>query len=429
MALIVEARPADGPGAGVIEEARRRQRRRRAAAVAFGAVAAIVAGGLWLSVGDGSDGAGTAGAGTAGVRARPLKLALVRGEALVGDQPALMGVAPSLQAGNVGVCVRVVNGESCDGPPPTVADPVFGGEGGETVEEKVGAAGEIDALFVGPGVAAVRVAHVGTFAAQHAAGLPAQAKEVVFYRAPGSRGSVLEPGISPDVLRGFEHGRRGPALTETLLDAAGHTIPVRRGATFTLPNSYWRGSEAPPARGRCAMRSSLAGASMQWGQVADAIAAERGITVPAWLTCLHEWYSAGASALETAILLNASAPGRTPAPLWGAVPVPGHAGIVEIPPMQREIHFRIPTPSRAVLARELARDTERSGRAHALTLIRQVERAASKRGEVFWDVFVPPTVARRVGPAWLLVRYGDSLAQRIAFLDSLHVTRMELRRG
>jgi hypothetical protein len=67
-----------------------------------------------------------------------------------------------------------------------------------------------------------------------------------------------------------------------------------------------------------------------------------------------------------------------------------------------------------------------SGRARAEALMRQVERAASKTGETFWDVLVPPTVARRVGPAWLLVRYGDSLAQRIAFLSALHVTRIEL---
>jgi hypothetical protein len=427
MALITAARPAEGPDAGVIDEARRRQRRRRAAGVAFGAMAAIIAGALWLSGGGASDDGGGSAPGAA--QARPLKLALVRGEALLGGQPALMGVAPSLQAGNVGVCVRVVGGEGCNGQPPTVADPVYGGGDGGTVEEKVGPAGEIDALFVGPSVAAVRVAHVGTFAAHHATGLPTQAKEVVFYRAPGSRGSVLSPGESAHALLGFEHARRGPALTETLLNAAGRAIPVRADGTFTLTNSYWQGDAAPPARGRCAMRSSLPGVRTQWGQVADAIAGDRSITVPAWLTCLHVWYAAGTSAFETAILLNGSAPGSVPAPLWGAVPVPGHPGIVEIPAVEREIHFRIPQPSRAQLAHELALDTKRSGRTRAEALIRQVERAASKRGEVFWDVFVPPAVARRVGPAWLLVRYGEDLAQRLAFLDSLHVTRMRLGRG
>src|SRR5580704_14291255 len=140
MALIVEAGPADEPDAGVIEEARRRQRRRRAAGVAFGVVAAIVAGALWLG---GGGGGGNGGGGATGAgRARALKLALVRGQALIGGEPALMGVAPSLQAGNVGVCVRVVGDEGCNGQPPTVTDPVYGGGGGATIEEKVGPAGE-----------------------------------------------------------------------------------------------------------------------------------------------------------------------------------------------------------------------------------------------------------------------------------------------
>ncbi len=425
MALTAASRPADGLDAGVIEEARRRQRRRRGAGIAFGVLAAIVAGGLWIGGGGGRHASNEPGAG-----ARPLKLALVRGQPFVGGKPALMGVAPSLQAGNVGVCVMVAGqGEGCNGPPPTRADPVYGGGDGWTAEEKVGPAGEIDALFVGPGVAAVRVAHVGTFAAHHVASLPPQAKEVLFYRAPGSRGSVLPPGMSESVLRGSEAARHGPALTETLLDASGRTMRVRTDGVFTLPNSYWQGTQAPPARARCAMRSSFPGVSTQWGEVADEIAPDPSVTVPAWLTCEHAWYQAAGHAFETAILLNASTPGAAPAPLWGAVPVPGHPGIVQIPPMEREIHFRIPKPSSAVLARELARDTKVGGRAHAEELIHQVERAASPRGETYWQVFVPLTVARRVGPAWLLVRYGASLAQRIAFLQALHVTRIELPHG
>jgi hypothetical protein len=424
MALIAAPRAADGPDAGVIDEARRRQRRRRGASAAFGVLAAIVACVLWIGGGGGSARHASNEPG-----ARPLKLALVRGQPFIGGRPALMGVAPSLQAGNVGVCVMVAGqGEGCNGPPPTRADPVYGGGDGWAPEEKVGPAGEIDALFVGPGVAAVRVAHVGTFAAHHVAGLPPRAKEVLFYRAPGSRGSVLPPGMSASVLRGTERARRGPALTETLLDASGRTMPVRTGGVFTLPNSYWQGTQAPPARARCAMRSSFPGVSTQWGEVADRIAGDHSVTVPAWLTCEHVWYQAGTQAFETAILLNASTPGAAPAPLWGAVPVPGHPGIVQIPPVEREIQVRIPRPSSAVLARELARDTKIGGRAHAEELIHQVERAASPRGETYWQVFVPPTVARRVGPAWLLVRYGASLAQRIAFMDALHVTRIELPR-
>ncbi|HEY7933679.1 MAG TPA: hypothetical protein VID48_07625 [Solirubrobacteraceae bacterium] len=410
---------------GVIEEARRRQRHRRTASTALGAGAVVVAISALLIGGGGKGSSGAAGEPSS---ARPLKLALVHGRAFVGGQPALLGVTPSLQAGNVGVCVRVASHGGCNGPPPTVGDPVYG-EDGYSPEEKVGPEGEIDALFTGPGVAAVRVAHLGSFPVHHVAGLPPGSSEVVFYRSPGSRGTVLNPGMSPTILQGFEHARKGPALTETLLDASGRVIPVPAHGppTFTLANSYWQGAEKPPAQGRCAMSSSFPGARTGWGQVADRIAGDPAVTVPAWLTCLHVWFSAGGANFETAVLLDARSPGIAPAPLWGAIPVPGHPGIVEIPPVQREIHFRIPKRSPAQVARELATDTKKVGRARAIEDVRPAEQLSGKA--TFWDVFIPPTVARRVGPAWVLVRYGNSLAQRIAFLQALHVTKIKLPHG
>jgi hypothetical protein len=434
MSLTVSPRPADGPDAGVIEEARRRQRRRRGTGTAFGGLAAIVAGALWLGGGGHGGSPGSGGANARGrLTGRPARLTLVHGRAFIGGQPAPVSVEPSLQAGNVGVCIRVSGeGGSCNGPPPTADDPIYGGEGGYTVQEKVGPTGEINALFSGARVAAVRVAHLGTFAAQHAAGLPPGAKEVLFYRPPGARGSVIPPGISPRILQGFAHGRQGPALTETLLSASGRAIPVSYSRTFTLPNSYWQGAAAPPADGRCAMSSSFTGAKTLWGQVTQQIAADRAITVPAWLTCLHVWYSAGSAAFETAILLNAKAPGSPPAPLWGAIPVPGHPGIVQIPPVQREIHFRFPKFTRAQVARQLAEDVKTMGplgRAHARAdAQRYVSRMLQLSGkeQTHWEVLVPPAVARRVGPAWLLVRYGNSLAQRIAFLQALHLSKIAL---
>ncbi len=99
--------------------------------------------------------------------------------------------------------------------------------------------------------------------------------------------------------------------------------------------------------------------------------------------------------------------------------------MVEIPPVQQEIHYRFPRPSRAQAARELARDTKVGGRARAKQLMRQVEQLAG-REQTTRDVFIPSTVARQVGPAWLLVRYGNSLAQRIAFLEALHLTKIKL---
>ena len=410
---------------GVIEEARRRQRRRRTVGVALGAavVIAIAA----LSVGGG--GSGNSGVPSEPRPGSPLKLTLAHGRAYISGQPALMGITPSLQAGNVGVCVKVVSEGDCNGPLPTATDPIYGGGEARRTEEKVGPEGEIDAIFTGPGVAAMRVAHLGTFKAEPAAGLPPGAKQIVFYRPPGSRGSVLNPGLSPQILQGgFKHAQLGPALTETLLDASGHTIPVGKSQTFTLPYSYWQEPQTPPARGRCAMSSSLPGVRTVWGQVATEIAPDHDLTQPGWFTCLHTWFSLKGSSYETAILLDAQAPGRSPAPLWSAMPVPGHPGVFEIPPVQREIHFRLPRRSRAQVARELAIDTKSVGRRRAEEDVRPAEQL-SGREQTYWDVFVPPTVARRVGPAWVLVRDGDSLAQRIAFLDALHVTKIKLSHG
>jgi hypothetical protein len=408
---------------GVIEEARRRQRRRRTAGIAVGGGAVVIAISALLIGGGGS---GNPGAPREPSPGRPLKLALVHGRAFSGGAPMLMGVAPSLQAGNVGVCVSV-SGEDCGGPLPTAADPVYGGEGGFSPEEKVGPAGEIDAIFTGPGVAAMRVAHLGTFRAESAPGLPPGAKQIVFYRPPGSRGTVLPPGLSPQVLQGSERAQQGPALTETLLDASGRPIPVGKSPTFQLPNSYWQWPQAPPAQGRCAMSPSLAGARAEWGMVAMKIAADPSITTPGWLSCLHTWFSLDGASYETAILLNAKSPGSPPAMLWGALPLPGHPGIVEIPPVQREIHFRIPKRTPAQVAREIDRDTRKVGRARAEEDVRPAEQLAGKA--TFWEVFIPPTVARRVGPAWVLVRYGNSLAERIRFLEALHVTKLALPHG
>jgi hypothetical protein len=408
--------PAPTPDAGVIEEARRRQQRRRAGV--YSLVTAAVVAGLSLLLGTGGNG-NSPTSHTYPSAGRPLKLTFHHGYPYINGQPERFGVSPSLQAGNVGVCIHVEGEGSCNGPPPTVADPIYGGEVGFDPKEKVGPEGEIDMLFVGRRVAGVRVAHLGTFNARHFPGLPPGAKQIIFYRPPGSRGTVLAPGLEPSVLHGFARARRGPALTETLLDASGRPIHVsREDAAFTLPNSYWHGTHAPPAKGRCAIDSSFPGVKTAWGQVARKIAPDRAITVPAWLTCVHMWFSVPGQSFEAALLLNAKAPGSAPAPLWGAVPVPGHPAIVQIPSVQRQIH--LPPLSAAATKRILEVDTKHAGRARAEQILRESERRN------FSEVFVPAAVARRVGPAWLIVREGNSLQQRIAFLQSLHVTRMRL---
>ncbi len=350
----------------------------------------------------------------------------MHGRAFSGGQPALMGVTLSLQAGKEGVSVQDVNPASCNGPLPSATYPIYGGEGVFSPEEKVGSEGEIDAIFTAPGVAAMRVAHVGTFEAERAPGLPPGAKQIVFYRPPGSRGTVLAPGSTPRVLQSFERARQGPALTETLLDASGRAIPIGHPpSTFVLPNSYWPGTQAPPTRGRCATSSTLPGVRTEWGQVATKIAPDRDITEPGWFTCLHTWFSLEGTSYETAVLLNAKSPGRRPAMLWGAIPVPGHPGVVQIPPMQREFHFSVPQLTSAQAARDLAQVTKAQGRASAEQFLRRREQLSEKE-QTYWDVFVPPTVARLVGPTWVLVRGGKNLARRITFLEGLKVTKVEL---
>ena len=188
---------------GVIEEARRRQRRRRTAGMALGGSAVVIALSALLIGGGGGGKPDTSGASSPG---SPLEdSTLSHGRVFVGSRPALMGVTPSLQAGNVGVCVRVVEESGCNGPPPTAAYPVYGGGEAYRQEEQVGPDGEIDAIFTGPGVAAMRVARLGAFKAEPAPGLPPGAKQIVFYRPRAHaarccrRGSV--PGSSGAAFR------------------------------------------------------------------------------------------------------------------------------------------------------------------------------------------------------------------------------------
>lgn len=410
---------------GVIEEARRRQRRRRAVGSVLGAGAVAIVVAAALIGGKGNGGSGGSGAAGDPAAVSPLKLTLVHGRALIGGQPALMGVTPSLQAGNVGVCVKFVNTGSCNGPLPTATQPLYGGERLSSSEKVVGTEGEVDVMFTGPGVAALRVAHLGTFKAQSAAGLPPGAKQVVFYRPPGARGTLLPPWLPAGTLQRLERSEQNLALTETLLDGSGQAIRVDAAPTFTLPNSYWRGDQQPPRRGRCAISSTLPGVRTQWGQVATVIAPDRAITVPGWLTCLHTWFSLHGVNFETAVLLNAKAPGRPPAMLWGAIPVAGHPGIVQIPAMQQQIHFRLAQLSPRQEALALAEAARKPPRARAMQEQRLRERLAG-REHSFWDVLTPPTLARRVGPTWVLVRDGGSLGQRIEFLQALHVTKLKL---
>jgi hypothetical protein len=64
-----------------------------------------------------------------------------------------------------------------------------------------------------------------------------------------------------------------------------------------------------------------------------------------------------------------------------------------------------------------------------LAALRSEDPAALARAELAERPIEPATLARREGDAWLLVRYGRDLTERIAFLQALHVTRIALAPG
>ena len=160
-------------------------------ALGGGAAAAIAASALLI----GGGAKGSSGVAGRPPSARPLKLTLVHGRAFIGGKPAPMGVAPSLQAGNVGVCMTVVDDGGLQRPAPQrQLSRVRRRRRVSAPRKRWAAAGEIDAIFTGPGVAAMRVAHVGTFKAERRPDCHRGARQIVFYRPPGSRGTVIPPG-------------------------------------------------------------------------------------------------------------------------------------------------------------------------------------------------------------------------------------------
>jgi hypothetical protein len=377
---------------GVVEEARRRQRRRRVAISATLVTGLAAGGGLLLGAGGGG---ATGHAGRAASSLPRLALTFVHGRPYVDGQPFVVRVTPSLHAGSVGMCVAA---EGLGGCPTSYAGPgrpLYGDEGTHG-EGKAGPQGEIDYILTRPGVAAVRVRNTGTFKPVHLPGLPDGDRAVVFYRAPGSIGQVMPPQGAREFEEGHPHV---VPITLTALDHHGRPIPQLPGGHFQLPSSYWQQPAAPPGNASCALASNLSGVSVAWGEAAMKIAPDTAVTGTAFLTCIEVWYNHDGASLQAALLLNAQAPGRRPAPLWNVTPLSGHPGVVRVHAIYRR--WEITGASR---------------------LRREHPRAAT----IVESTLEPPALARREGDAWLLVRYGRSTAERLRFLDALHIARMRL---
>jgi hypothetical protein len=404
MSTTVDAPRVATPDAGVIEEARTRQRRYRwrlALAVVPLSITAI----LLFALGGGSPSAN----GGVAPNGQPWRVTVENGYAYANGQPIQIGITPYLRAGWVGLEMT----ESIRGPGPdlasglsnypTQAAPLFGfladglsfgyvhGVPESVWGAPVGPAGEIDMLLVGPTVASMRVAHLGTFKPVHVFGLPAGDRAIVFSRPPGAIGVVLAPGLRAFPLLTAKHTL---ILRETLYNAAGKVVPLRY-PTFHAPTKFWAAPAAPVANGRCAARSTLPGVAAQWGQVTTTIAADSDVIGPAFLSCMYAEYRWRGSIFQVGVLVNAQSPGRAPAPLWNATPLAGQS-VVEVKPVEY---------TERVAVKRAGRSVRYVNERHALA---------------------PGSVARRVGNAWLVVRGGANLSQRTQFLDGLQVTRLDL---
>ena len=403
MTVTVEQPPVGAPNAGVIEEARTRQRRYRWRLALAALPLAITV--LLLSLGSGRPRAKVGVAPTG----QPWQVTVKSGYAYANGQPIQVGIAPYLRAGWVDLEMT----ESIRGPGPdlasglsnypTQAAPLFGflaeglsfgyahGAPQPLSGAPVGPAGEIDMLLVGPTVASMRVAHLGTFKPVHVLGLPPDDRAIVFSRPPGATGVVVAPG-----LRVFPSltAKHTPILRETLYNAAGKVVPLKY-PTFHAPTEFWAAPGTPAANGRCAARSTLPGATAQWGQVTTTIAADTSVIGPAFLSCMYTQYRWRGSTFQVGVLVNAQSPGSAPASLWSATPLAG-ALVVEVKPVQYTERVEL----------------KRAGQPVRYVNVRHV--------------LAPGSVARRLGNAWLVVRGGASLSQRTQFLDGLRMTRLDL---
>lgn len=405
------AAPIEG---GVIRDARRRQRRRRAIGAALTGV--VAAGVLVLAFGGGNGRLG--GHARLPAREPALRLTFARGVPYVNGQPFPLVVSPDLRAGAVGLCV-LYNGEGSCGAYPGPGVPLY--DLGFSPEVRVGPQGEIDFELVGPQVAAVRVQRLGTFTPITLPWLPPGERVVAFYRPAGSLGTVLPAGSDTRILLGFGYGGSHPTpVIVSPLDRGGHALVTgpQTGNGFRLANRYWQPPDTPPANGRCALASRTPGASVQWGQVATTIAPDSAASTGEFLTCLRTWFNAPGGAFQAAVLLNARSPGRAPGLLWGAVPVPGHPGIVEI----KARKYVRPHSRPQFTASDFARVARQRGQAFARELAARVAHLQAQP-----IIIQPLTVARRVGPAWILVQYGGALASDIRLLNHLELTHFRYR--
>lgn len=372
----VASPPVGVPDAGVIEDARGRQRRHRRAGVGILLVAAVAALIPYFAAG-GADGGTATSVRTATGSVRSVSL----------HTPGVgLFVGPNLGGGQASICLTGVEGGGLQGscgayPLPQAGLPL---EGAYDIvpRGRVTPSSEVFILLAAPDVAAVRVGDLGTVRVQDAAGLPPGDHAIVFREVAASAGVIVPPGTTPQWIRRFVTPRR--AIVLTALDRSGNPLPFSAAALAHYRPTLQSGRDTTTnvAHSRCAVTGRLPGLTLQTVRGLTNVAAEPYTGPGALRSCVWQTYRFDGKRFQVAVLLDATAPGTRPGPIWDATPLAGHPGIVAV-------QHAPSTPDNAL-------------------------------------------VARRVGNAWLAaapwVGYPGypTLAQRLQVLAALRITRLDL---
>lgn len=303
-------------------------------------------------------------------------------------------VTPFLAAGSVGWSSGITyvdprtnqldSGMSGGGGYPTAGNPIFQasgfiafGSGGRRERSPR----QVMYVLTGPDVAAVRVGKqtVRTFSSPS---LPAGDRAAVFFIPAHGAGEGIGHG-GPAGVAVIAFGN--PPVRPIALDATGAVIRQRPFLPAGSSYSFWQAPaavtpnnrQAPyhgpsrPARGACELsQHGLRGLIPAFGATIRSISPATDAVGEVLLSCVNTTYYLHGWPIGAAVLLNGRHPGAPPGPIPGATPVPGHAGIVN-------------------------------------------DQAAN-------------VTARRAGNAWLIVNSGIGETERLAALNAITISRLDL---
>lgn len=319
-------------------------------------------------------------------------------------------VIPSLAAGTAGweSFITYVGNSSLGSPLgggggggyPTPTNPLFGGScfncGGPPNRGRT-----VGYVMTSPQVLGLRIGN-RTIRTISSPSLPAGDRVAVFF-IPG-RGPTLVDGWHPGMpVRGYmtvrgcpcRHGRavsvirKIPFVAILPLDRYGHVIATQFMPPYGSVPSFWQAPSAVtpsnhqppyhgpshPGAGVCELKQhGLAALHPEFGHTISTISPAKDALGEVFLSCIDTEYYLHGWPLRVAVLLDGCVPGQVLRPIPGARPIPGQPNMVNL--------------------------------------------AAS---------LLPGSLtAKRVGNAWLVAEGGTGLKQRIAVLNALQISKLDL---